>query len=244
MAAQDSLTLDGNHLPFTAGQTIMEAALAGGAYIPRLCHHPDLAPEGNCRLCTVSVNGRYQAACITPAVPGQVVQSATDELNRYRRTLLQMLFVEGNHVCPACEASGACQLQALAYYTGMLAPHFTHFYPRRPVDASHPQALIDFNRCILCGLCVRASRDMDGKNIFAVSGRGIGAHLAVNSPTGRLADTAFDITDKAAHVCPVGAILLKSHGFEIPIGERRYDRHAIDGVAARAAGAAKVSRDG
>lgn len=244
MAAQHRLTLDGKPLPFTAGQTIMDAALASGVYVPHLCHHPELAPEGNCRLCMVSVNGRYRAACLTSAAPRQVVESATGELNRYRRTLLQMLFVEGNHVCPACEASGACKLQALAYYTGMLAPHFTHFYPRRPVDASHPQALIDFNRCILCGLCVRASRDVDGKRIFAISGRGIGAHLAVNSPTGKLADTAFDVNDKAAQVCPVGAILLKGRGFETPIGERRYDRQAIDGVAAGGARAAKASPDG
>jgi [NiFe] hydrogenase diaphorase moiety small subunit len=244
MVAERNLTLDGKSLPFTAGQTIMDAALASGAYVPHLCHHPGLAPEGNCRLCTVSVNGHYRAACITPAAPGQVVESATDELNRYRRTLLQMLFVEGNHVCPACEASGACQLQALAYYTGMLAPHFTHFYPRRPVDASHADALIDFNRCILCGLCVRASRDVDGKRIFAISGRGMGAHLVVNSPTGQLVDTAFDVNDKAAKVCPVGAILLKSRGFETPIGERRYDRQTIDGVAPQGARAAKVRPNG
>lgn len=242
MTAQHSFTLDGKRLVFAAGQTILDAALASGVYVPHLCHHPDLVPDGNCRLCTVSVNGRYQPACLTAAASGQVVASATDELNRYRRTLLQMLFVEGNHVCPACEVSGACQLQALAYYTGMLAPHFTHFYPRRPVDASHPQALIDFNRCILCGLCVRASRDVDGKRIFAISGRGIGARLVVNSPTGKLVDTSFDSRDKAAQVCPVGAILLKSRGFETPIGERRYDRQAIDGVAV--AGARAMEDDG
>lgn len=235
MSDEHKFFLDGKPVAFSPGQTIMAAALAKGQFIPHLCHHPDLPPEGNCRLCTVSVNGRYQAACVTPATPGLVVDSATDELNGYRRTLLQMLFVEGNHVCPACEVSGACQLQALGYYTGMLAPHFTHFYPHRPVDASHPQALIDFNRCILCGLCVRASREVDGKSIFAISGRGRGAHLIVNSPTGRLADTAFAVNDKAAQVCPVGAILLKRRGFETPIGQRRYDQHAIDGVVARAA---------
>jgi [NiFe] hydrogenase diaphorase moiety small subunit len=72
----------------------------------------------------------------------------------------------------------------------------------------------------------------------------MGAHLVVNSPTGRLADTAFDVHDKAAQVCPVGAILLKSRGFETPIGERRYDLQAIDGTAAKEARAAKASRHG
>jgi [NiFe] hydrogenase diaphorase moiety small subunit len=141
-----------------------------------------------------------------------------------------MLFVEGNHVCPGCEKSGACQLQAVAYYTSMLSPHFTHFFPRREVDASHPDFAIDYNRCILCELCVRASRDVDGKNVFTISGRGIGSHLVVNSPSGKLGDSDFAATDKAAHVCPVGAILPKHQGYEQPIGERLYDRQPISVV--------------
>jgi predicted molibdopterin-dependent oxidoreductase YjgC len=88
---------------------------------------------------------------------GQEVQSNTDELNAQRKTLLQMLFVEGNHFCPSCEKSGNCLLQATAYEVGMTGPHFEEFYPNRPVDASHPDVLLDLNRCILCGLCVRAS---------------------------------------------------------------------------------------
>ena len=69
--------------------------------------------------------------------------------------------------------------------------------------------MIDFDRCILCELCVRASRAFDGKNVFSIAGRGIGSHLVVNSPSGRLGDSDFSATDKAAHVCPVGAILVK-----------------------------------
>ena len=117
------------------------------------------------------------------------MESDTEELNAQRKTLLQMLFVEGNHFCPSCEKSGNCLLQATAYEMGMEGPHFEEFYPDRPVDASHPDILLDFNRCILCELCVRASRDVDGKNVFAIGGHGIGTHLLVNSDSGRLADT-------------------------------------------------------
>ncbi|MDS4040079.1 MAG: 2Fe-2S iron-sulfur cluster-binding protein [Candidatus Competibacter sp.] len=230
MNGEQSFTLDGRRVPFEDGQTIMTAALAASLYIPHLCFNPEFAPHGSCRVCLVKVNGRVQAACATPAAAGQTVQSETGELREIRRGILQMLFVEGNHVCPACEKSGACQLQAVAYYVGMLAPHYTHFYPRRPVDASHPGAVIDFNRCILCELCVRASRDVDGKNVFAVQGRGIQAHLVVNTPSGKLGATDFSITDKAAQVCPTGAILIKHRGYEIPIGQRLYDRKPISVV--------------
>ncbi len=230
MNEHPDFSLDGQAIPFQDGQSIMEAARAAGVYIPHLCFNPDFAPHGSCRVCLVKVNGRMQASCTTPAAAGLTVESETEELRQLRRSILQMLFVEGNHVCPACEKSGACQLQAVAYYVGMLAPHFSHFYPRRPVDASHPDAVLDFNRCILCELCVRASRDVDGKNVFAVQGRGIEAHLVVNTPSGKLGATAFSLSDKAAQVCPTGTILTKHQGYDTPIGQRLYDRQSINVV--------------
>jgi [NiFe] hydrogenase diaphorase moiety small subunit len=228
--SDNTFTMDGLVIEFQAGDTIMDAALRAGAYIPHLCHNPEFEPNGSCRVCLVEANGRRVSACTQPAAAGMQVDSASQAIGDARRSLLQMLFVEGNHVCPGCEKSGACQLQAVAYYTNMLSPHFTHFFPRREVDASHPDFAIDYNRCILCELCVRASRDVDGKNVFAISGRGIGSHLVVNSPSGRLGDSAFAATDKAAHVCPVGAILPKHRGYEQPIGERLYDLQPISVV--------------
>lgn len=222
--------IDGHRIPFEEGQTIMDAAMAAGVYIPHLCHNPQYKPHGSCRLCSVLMNGRHVAACITPASDGAEVENNCDSINAQRQTLLKLLFVEGNHVCPACEKSGACQLQAVAYYCGMLAPGLTHFYPKRRVDASHADFAIDFNRCILCDLCVRASRDKDGKNLFAISGRGINSHLVINSPTGKLGDTTFSGNDKAAHVCPVGAILPKHRAYEVPIGERLYDKIPVSMV--------------
>ena len=222
-----TFTLDGKVIPFEEGETIMEAAAAAGAYIPHLCHHPEFKPHGSCKLCTVNIGGRLGAACTNKAAEGLKVESETEALNADRLALTQMLFVEGNHVCPSCEKSGNCQLQAVAYHLGMLTPHFTHFFPARDVDASHPDVLLERNRCILCELCVRASRDVDGKNVFGIGGRGIRARLIVNSASGRLADTNLSVTDRAAEVCPTGAIIRKRHGFTIPIGKRLYDHHDI-----------------
>lgn len=222
-----TFTIDGRIIPFTEGQTIIQAATAAGVFIPHLCYHPDFKPHGSCKLCTVKVNGRHTASCTMRAMAGMVVESDTEEINGERRALTQMLFVEGNHFCPSCEMSGNCQLQATAYHLGMMSPHYDHFFPNRAVDASHPDFLLDFNRCILCSLCVRASRDVDGKNVFALSGRGIATHLIVNAKSGQLGDTNFTPADKAAQVCPVGVILRKRKGFAVPIGERTYDRKPI-----------------
>jgi [NiFe] hydrogenase diaphorase moiety small subunit len=226
-----TFSLDGQSIAFEPGQTILQAAEAAGVFIPHLCYHPEFKPHGSCKLCTVKANGRQTASCTMRAVPGMVVESNTEEINAERRALTQMLFVEGNHFCPSCEKSGNCQLQATAYHLGMMSPHYDHFFPNRAVDASHDEVLLDFNRCILCSLCVRASRDVDGKNVFALSGRGIKTHLIVNAKSGRLADTDFTLDDKAAQVCPVGVILKKRQGFAVPIGERKYDKAPISAMS-------------
>jgi len=226
-----TFTLDGKVVPFIDGQTIIQAASAAGVFIPHLCYHPEFKAHGSCKLCTVKVNGRHTASCTMRAAPGMVVESETEEINAERRALTQMLFVEGNHFCPSCEKSGNCQLQATAYHLGMMSAHYDHFFPNRAVDASHPDFLLDFNRCILCSLCVRASRDVDGKNVFGLSGRGIKTHLIVNAKSGQLADTDFALADKAAQVCPVGVILKKREGFAVPIGARKYDQAPISETA-------------
>jgi [NiFe] hydrogenase diaphorase moiety small subunit len=223
--------IDGKEVPFTPGQTIIEAATAAGIYIPHLCHNPEFKPHGSCKLCTVQVNGRSCSACTMPAGENQEVLNNTKELNEARLTITQMLFVEGNHFCPGCEKSGNCQLQAVGYFVGMLDTHFPHFFPQRNVDASHPDVMLDLDRCILCELCVRASRDVDGKEVFGIAGRGMQSRLVVNSETGKLADTNLAVDDKAAHVCPVGAILVKRKGFEVPIGERIFDHQDIGEVS-------------
>ena len=225
--------LDGEEVAFLPGQTVMQAALAAGRYVPHLCYHPEFKPHGSCKVCTLKVDGRWVTSCTLPAAAGMRVESRSEEIDEKRRTLVQMLFVEGNHFCPSCEKSGDCKLQAVAYDVGMMTPRFDHFYPDRPVDASHPDILLDFNRCILCELCVRASSEVDGKGVFALSGRGITKRLVVNSESGRLADTDIAVTDKALDVCPVGVILRKRVGFAVPIGSRRYDREPAASQALR-----------
>ena len=223
MNLENTFIIDGTPIPFEPDQTVLEAALKAGVFIPHLCFYPGLRPNGNCKLCTVVINGRHTSACTTLARAGIEVENNTPELNDKRRLMLQMLFVEGNHFCPGCEKSGNCQLQALAYELEMMTPHFNHFFPSRTIDASHPEAFLDMNRCIACGLCVQASSEVDRKNIFALSGRGMASHVVINTPSGKLGDSDFALSDKAASVCPVGAILPKRRGFVVPIGERLYD---------------------
>lgn len=220
------LTIDGVEIDARPGQTILEAADEAGIYIPRLCYLKGLVPFGSCRVCTVLVNGRPQAACTQPVSPGIVVENESDRVKQMRRDLIDMLFVEGNHFCMFCEKSGNCELQAMAYRFGITAPRYPYMFPKREVDASHPDILVDHNRCIRCARCVRASRDLDGKEVFGFVNRGPHKELAVNARA-RLVDTAADVTDKAVEACPVGAILKKRTGYQTPIGQRLYDHEPI-----------------
>jgi len=222
MSDKIKFTIDDVEIEAEAGQTIMQAADAAGVYIPRLCANRNLTPHGSCRVCTVKVNGRSQAACTQPVAPGVNVESDTDELKSFRKSLVEMLFVEGNHYCMFCEKSGNCELQAVAYRLGIDAPNHEYLFPNRDVDASHPEIFIDRNRCILCGRCVRASKELDGKNVFQFVGRGIHKKVAVNADA-KLSDSELAGMDMAASSCPVGAILRKRVGFAIPVGQRLYD---------------------
>ena len=221
-----SFHIDGVEVPAKPGQTIMEAADAAGIYIPRLCDVDGLRHQGGCRVCTVKANGRSVSSCTQPAEPGLQVENDTDARNRVRRDLVEMLFHEGNHLCPICEKSGNCELQAMAYRLEMTAPtRFPYLEPCRDLDASHPDIALDTNRCISCGRCIRASQDVDGKGVFGYVGRGIHRRVAVNGAN--LADTDAALADKAMSVCPVGCIIRKDEGFSVPIGSRHFDHGLI-----------------
>jgi len=213
--------VDGVEVEATPGQTIIQACDAAGVYIPRLCYHPDLEPAGHCRVCTCKIDGRRSSACTMPAAPGMVVENDIAELNEDRRVVIEMLFVEGNHFCPACEKSGDCELQALGYRLGMAGPKFPYQWPRRELDATHPDIFIDRNRCILCSRCIRASRLADGKAVFGFEGRGIRMRLNIDAE--HLDETVIAAADKAVQVCPVGCIVVKRTGYRTPYGRRTYD---------------------
>jgi [NiFe] hydrogenase diaphorase moiety small subunit len=226
MTATVEFTIDGTEVRARRGQTILEAADQAGIYIPRLCAHRKLQPFGSCRVCVVLVNGRPQPACIQPVAQGAVVENDTERLTSLRRQIVEMLFVEGNHYCMFCERSGSCELQALGYRLGMLNPRYPFFYPARPVDATHPDIMLEHNRCILCGRCVRASTELDGKHVFDFVGRGLHKIVAKNSRDG-LGGTNAAADDEATSVCPVGALMRKRVGYAVPIGNRPYDHEPI-----------------
>jgi len=218
-------TIDGKECLARPGQTIVEAAKANGVYIPVLCNYEGLDPVGSCRICTIRAGGRYMAACTQPVVEGLAVENTAPDLEDMRRALIEMLFVEGNHMCPTCEKSGHCELQALAYRYRIMVPRFPYLFPVRELDASAPKFMLERNRCIQCLRCVRAVRAKGGRKVFAAVGRT--RHVTIEADRKLAARLSDEEARKVMDICPVGAILKKEVGFVVPIGKRRFDTKPI-----------------
>jgi [NiFe] hydrogenase diaphorase moiety small subunit len=153
------------------------------------------------------------------------IQNKTDEIEQIRQSIVELLFVEGNHLCPSCERSGNCELQALAYRYRITVPRFHYQFNVRDVDATHPLIIKDHNRCIQCKRCIRAIKDEEGRDIFAFKKRGSKVEINIDPD---LADKLTEeLAQKAVDICPVGAILKRDKGFVIPIGRRKYDTNPI-----------------
>ena len=164
-------------------------------------------------------------ACTTPVAEGMVVENDDPELDEMRKAIVEIFFASGNHFCPACEKSGNCELQALAYRFKMMAPRYPYEFPVKGVDASSKFLYHDRNRCIMCKRCIRSVMK-DGKHVFAFISRG-GEHLHVEMDH-ELADRLTEEEAlQAMEICPVGAIIKKERGYYTPIGERKFDHEPI-----------------
>ena len=225
MATFVKFTLDGSSCLAEEGAQLVAAARENGVYIPTLCNYPGIPPKGACRICTVLVNGIEQTACTTKVVEDMMVQTSTPELEAFRKAVVEILFAEGNHLCPACERSGSCELQALAYRYRVTVPHFPYLFPKREVEAWHPKLVKDHNRCIQCKRCIRGIHNAEGHAIFAFGKRGDKVVINIDPETSKDVDDA--LAQRAMDICPVGAILRKGKGFDVPIGRRTYDRAPI-----------------
>jgi len=221
MAKLIKFTIDGIECMAEENKYIVEAAKENNIFIPTLCNIEGVKPRGACRICSVKVNGRLMTACTTPVSDGMEIANNCEEITNLRISIIELFFIEGNHFCPACEKSGRCELQALAYRYKVMAPRFPYFFPVREVEASHPKIIKDHNRCILCKRCIRVIKDENGQSLFAFKKRG--HQVEINVDTELTNNMTDELAEKAMEICPVGAILKKEKGWDKPYGKREYD---------------------
>jgi NADH-quinone oxidoreductase subunit G len=203
-------TIDGREIEVPAGTTVIQAALQLGIHIPHFCWHPDLAVDGNCRMCLVEVEKapKLQIACNTAVTDGMVVRTESEKAAQAHRTTLEFLLVNHPIDCPVCDQAGECYLQDQYMDHGLHESKVEveeKVRKRKVVDLG--PIMLDAERCVLCTRCLRFERDVTGTNSLEFVNRG--DHTQIASFQDRPIEHNY--AGNLADVCPVGALL--SHDF-------------------------------
>ncbi|MCX5998961.1 MAG: 2Fe-2S iron-sulfur cluster-binding protein, partial [Chloroflexi bacterium] len=217
---QITLKIDGKEVKGKEGDTVLDVCRSNDIFVPTLCHLEGTSNVGACRLCVVEIDGerRVNPACTFPAREGLVVRTATESLQRYRRLILELIFTERNHFCMFCEKSGDCELQSMAYRYQMDNVRYPYTFPALALDSISDNVVIDHNRCILCGRCVRACGEVVANHTLDFGKRGWRTTVAadLDKPLGESTCIACGACVQA---CPTGAIFSKLSQYKGKRGE-------------------------
>jgi predicted molibdopterin-dependent oxidoreductase YjgC len=206
-----TMTFNGEIFSFEPGQSILAIARGAGIPVPTLCDYKDTLPTGACRVCVVEVAGARTLlpACATQAAPGMVVQTESPRVAAARKMVIELLLASGSHNCLICEASGACELQALAYRYQVATPAFAN-PPDTPYYYENDNSMIvrDFSKCVMCGRCVRACNERQVNQAIAIGYRGAHNKIVARGDYPYI-DSDCVFCGECLQACPVGAILDK-----------------------------------
>jgi len=201
--------INGQPVQAEANQTVLQAALANGYYIPYFCWHKELSIAGNCRICTVQVEGRswVEISCNMPVAEGLHVLTDSDLVREHRKATMQFITLNHPVDCGICDKAGECTLQDYHFaYNG--SPSVSR-EPKVRATKFHDlseRILLDNERCILCSRCVRFTREISKSNALGIKNRGDVSlvRAADDSPL-----DADPYSDNVIDICPVGALLSK-----------------------------------
>lgn len=204
-----TMTLDGETVTFTLGETIYEVAQRYGRFIPTLCYDPRLKPFGACRLCVVDVRGQRNpvASCTAQANVGLEVSTTTDRVEKFRKTLLEMVASENPHIDVSPLRSYSSQELALlvdryAARSGRFAGE--HSGQSKP-DDTNPFLLRDYDLCISCYRCVRVCAEQEGDYAISIMNRGFHTQITTEF-NGILKESSCTFCGQCVQTCPTGAL--------------------------------------
>jgi len=227
MAKMVSLTIDGREVTVPEGTLIVNAAKSVGIDIPVFCYHPKMEPVGMCRQCLVEVGrpvidrasgqvvmedgkpkiqfgAKLETACTTPVSAGMLVLSRSEKAQASQKEILEFLLTSHPLDCPVCDKGGECPLQNLTMAHASPESRF-QFSEKHHAGKHVPlgdKILLDRERCIQCGRCIRFQDKVVGEPVLAFYQRGRATDIITRS------EPPFDsiFSGNTTDICPVGAL--------------------------------------
>ncbi len=246
MPDEITLTIDGQKISAKLGQTVIQAAMDAGIYVPYLCYWPGMKPYGACRMCAVEVEGQRgtPTSCTLPAADGMVVKTNTSVAQDLREGILDLLLSEHPHGCLTChriELCGPqdvclrhvrvtdrcvvcpknerCELKDTVRYVNVnLESPLSYHYRNLPVETKDPFYDRDYNLCIVCARCVRVCEEIRGDDAICLIDRS-GTALVGTSRGTSLLESGCEFCGACVDLCPVGALVERDYKWEKSVRE-------------------------
>ena len=205
-----NITINGRSVQVDKKMSLLEAIRSQGIKVPTLCYHPDLRPDGSCRLCVVEVKGvrSLVASCVYPVSEGMEVWTNTKRVLDARKTVVELLLANHPQDCLTCARNMNCELQRVANELGVREIRVEGEKSEALPDLANPSLMRDPNKCIKCGRCVRMCGEVQSVNALGFANRGFETTVvpAFNMGLDKMACT---YCGQCAKVCPTGAIIPK-----------------------------------
>ena len=203
------ITLDGERVPVTRGETIYEVSERHRRSIPTLCYDPRLEPLGACRLCIVEIEGARNpvASCTTVAQPGMKVTTKSARLEMHRRVLMEMVGSENRDldVDPLSGYASDEMATLLDRYDARTKRFAGSRSGTSRPDDDNPFILRDYENCISCYRCVRVCAEQEGDYAISMMNRGFETQITTEFE-GLLKDSACTFCGQCIQTCPTGAL--------------------------------------
>ncbi len=207
-----NIKINGKEISVSEGTVILEACNKNEVPVSNLCYNRKLVPFAACRTCMVEivVDGKKELvySCTQPVADGMEVRTGTEETNRYNKACLEMLLVEHPLDCPICDKSGVCPLQDNTDMLQLFDGRFEIQRRNEPSIKTNPIIEFYLNRCIMCGLCVRACDEIQGVQALDFHKRG----MSVSIGTANDEPLDCEFCGQCITVCPTGALMDMTSG--------------------------------